>query len=350
MPIGSDKESLLASIDKLKAAVCNGDCKEVPVIMQQLLVECSSIVDGTSILEPITKPLHDLMQLEQPPEGFMGVFSNDKKYAKLCEDFINLRTFLLSLANGDLSQKLQMKGYLAGLLKTFQANLKHMIWQTKMIAEGDFTRKVRFLGDFSTSFNSMVEQLSETRKKLMESEKRFRLLATTDALSGLPNRRHFFHMAKAEFSRAKRYNTVISIIMLDIDHFKSINDTYGHAVGDMVIQAVAEQMRRAIRETDHPCRYGGEEFVVLLPQTEMADAEVVAHRIKDYIQEKKPYFDGIEIQITASLGVSCSATKVEPDVHSQETLDDLLKRADKALYAAKKIGRNRVVLADSLTE
>ena len=347
MSSGSGKESLLASLDKLKAAVGNGDCEEVPAIMQQILAECPSIADGKSILEPIIKPFYDLMQLEQPPEGFMGAFSEDKKYAKLCEDFINLRAFLLSLANGDLSQKLQMKGYLAGVLKAFQANLKHMIWQTKMIAEGDFSRRVHFLGEFSTSFNSMVEQLNQARKKLQESEKRFRSLAVTDALSSLPNRRHFFQLAKAEFSRAKRYNTVLSIIMLDIDYFKAINDTYGHATGDMVIRVVAEQMRKAIRESDTPCRYGGEEFIVLLPQTELAEAEPVARRIKDYIQNQNVHFDGKEVQVTASLGVSCSGGAGRPDADTQgETLDDVLKRADKALYVAKESGRNRVVIAD----
>jgi len=346
----SEKESLLASIDKLKAAAASGDCEEVPAIMQQIISECSSIVGEKSILEPIIKSVHDLILIEHVPEGFMGVFSKDKKYAKLCEDIINLRTFLLSLAYGDLSRNLQTKGYLAGVLKTFQANLKHLTWQTKMIAEGDFTCRVHFLGDFSTSFNSMVEQLNQARIKLMESEKRFKLMAITDALSGLPNRRHFFQLAKAEFSKATRYNTAVSIIMVDIDHFKTINDTYGHAAGDMVIKVVAEQMQRAVRETDHLCRYGGEEFVVLLPETEVAEAEVVAYRIKDYIQNRKTHFDGKEIQVTASLGVSSNETNGKPALHSHETLDDVLKSADKALYVAKEFGRNMVVLAGSDAE
>jgi len=345
LTVGNEKDLLLAKIDLLKIAVSNNDSEEFLTLMRQIIAEYSHIFGEESIIEPTIKSIHDLIMIENIPEGFPGTFSKDKKFNKLCEDIINLRTFLLSVANGDLSQKLPMKGYLAGVMKTFQANLKHLTWQTQMIAEGDFTHRVHFLGDFSNSFNSMVEQLDQARTKATESENKFRYLAITDPLSGLPNRRHFFQLAEAEFNRAECYNKAVSFIMMDIDHFKKINDTFGHVAGDMVIRSVAEQMQQAIRGSDHPCRYGGEEFVVMLPDTEISDAEAVAHRIKDEIQNMNLHFDATEIRVTASLGVSCYIAKGNP--HHPQTVDSVLQRADKALYAAKKSGRNRVVVADS---
>ncbi|MCL1892878.1 MAG: GGDEF domain-containing protein [Holophagaceae bacterium] len=340
----STKESLFEKIDRLKVAVGRDVVGDVYECLLQILSTYSTIADSPSIIGDIVKPIHDLLLAENIQEQLPELVSLDKKYISLFEDIKNIRSFMLSLANGDLTQKLILKGYFAGVLKTFHANLKHLTWQTEMVSRGDFTQRVHFMGVFASSFNAMVEQLDSTRKGLIESEKKYRLLAITDSLTGLPNRHHFFEVAMAEFSRAKRYTKTFSVIMLDIDFFKKINDSYGHYVGDRVLQTVAEQIQKSLRETDFPGRYGGEEFIVLLPETAIYEAELVAERIRCSIENNKIIIDNGSISVTASLGIynfECAAGT--SDVSTQ-SIDEIIDRADKALYLAKNQGRNRVAL------
>jgi diguanylate cyclase (GGDEF)-like protein len=163
-----------------------------------------------------------------------------------------------------------------------------------------------------------------------------RRLAITDGLTGVYNRRHFMTLATREWQRARRYHRPLAVIMLDIDHFKWVNDTYGHAVGDDVLQQVAQRCRAGLREVDILARYGGEEFVILLPDTTGAAAQTTAERLGQLIGHKPyPTAEG-KLLITASLGVA----HAEADISSVSALLDL---ADQALYAAKAAGRNRVV-------
>lgn len=159
-------------------------------------------------------------------------------------------------------------------------------------------------------------------------------MAKTEELTGLHNRRHFFVLGKEAFDLAKQTETPLSAIMLDVDHFKQINDTYGHAVGDEVLQTVAQRIRIACRKTDIIGRYGGEEFAILLPETALAVAREVAERLRLEIQQE--FQAGNQaIVVTASLGVA----------HNErtKTLADLIRIADDALYRAKDQGRNRTV-------
>ena len=168
--------------------------------------------------------------------------------------------------------------------------------------------------------------------------------ANRDFLTEVANRRHFFAKANEELARAVRYGTPVSLLMLDIDHFKNVNDTHGHGVGDLVLKRVAQICKDALREVDVLGRIGGEEFAILLPQTPGDMAVDVAERIRLAVAQAALSFgpDGSNIPISVSLGVS---TLVRTQADTPVTTDTLLQAADTALYQAKHSGRNRVCSA-----
>ncbi|MDX9688963.1 MAG: diguanylate cyclase [Proteobacteria bacterium] len=159
--------------------------------------------------------------------------------------------------------------------------------------------------------------------------------ANTDALTGIHNRRFFMIQAEQEIRRAQRFSRSLSIIMMDLDHFKHINDTYGHAAGDCVLETVVHASLETLRESDIIGRLGGEEFAILLPETSLEAAIEVAGRLRIHIAETMAPTAKGAIQCTTSLGV----TEMGP---KDSTIDDLLSRADEALYSAKEKGRNRI--------
>jgi diguanylate cyclase (GGDEF)-like protein len=168
--------------------------------------------------------------------------------------------------------------------------------------------------------------------------------ATLDALTGFYNRRQLEERIKQEVSNAKRQHAPLCGIMTDIDFFKGVNDTYGHAVGDLVLKTIAKVIRGQLREYDIAGRYGGEEFSILLPFTKIEEAKMVAERLRKSIEEKvidiskvNPESDVKEISVTLSLGIY--------EMQENDNDEDLLKKADKALYEAKNTGRNKVVVA-----
>ena len=168
--------------------------------------------------------------------------------------------------------------------------------------------------------------------------------ATLDALTGFYNRRQLEERIKQEVSNAKRQHAPLCGIMTDIDFFKGVNDTYGHAVGDLVLKTIAKVIRGQLREYDIAGRYGGEEFSILLPFTKIDEARMVAERLRKSIEEKvidiskvNPESDVKEISVTLSLGIY--------EMQENDNDEDLLKKADKALYEAKNTGRNKVVVA-----
>jgi diguanylate cyclase (GGDEF)-like protein len=160
-------------------------------------------------------------------------------------------------------------------------------------------------------------------------------LAITDYLTSLYNRRHFSKVGEDEVQRARRYRRSLSAIMLDIDHFKRVNDTYGHTVGDKILQGVAECCRHELRGVDVVGRYGGDEFVILLPENDLVAAEQVAERLRKSIAKRRLNTTKGPAKVTASLGVVTMDSE-------NPTLETLLTRADQALYVAKQQGRNRV--------
>jgi len=174
-----------------------------------------------------------------------------------------------------------------------------------------------------------------------EREEKVRYLSSTDVLTQVSNRRHLMEQFEVELSRARRDNTPLAILMVDLDHFKAINDNYGHQVGDIALHTSASLLKDAIRNTDLLGRYGGEEFCIVLPGADLDAALRTAERCRSNIESADIRADESQLKLTASFGlVSVSAQKIN-EIYVQ--LDSLLKQADTALYKAKDQGRNQVV-------
>jgi diguanylate cyclase (GGDEF)-like protein len=163
------------------------------------------------------------------------------------------------------------------------------------------------------------------------------LLTMTDPLTGAPNRRHLFTRLELELARAERYNTPLSILMVDVDHFKKLNDASGHRSGDEALRKVCDVLRARVRKVDTLARYGGEEFMAVLPQTNKADAVEVGEKLRRAVLEAASLASSSQPggHITISIGVACFPV----DAQDQDTLVDC---ADSALYGSKRSGRNKV--------
>lgn len=175
--------------------------------------------------------------------------------------------------------------------------------------------------------------------KLNNSEARLRCLSISDDLTGVYNRRYFIEQAEKELSKAKRYGNIFSIVLLDIDNFKSINDAYGHFGGDAVIKALALSCNQHLRSTDIFARYGGEEFVFLVPESDKSDMHFFAERVRQRLEKIGVNYHGEDIYFTVSLGVKTFDVSID-------SLELMLKKADAALYEAKRAGKNCVVVYD----
>jgi len=187
------------------------------------------------------------------------------------------------------------------------------------------------------SFLDITKEVN-LRIELLHANERLQMLADKDPMTKLFNRRYYNQEIEANFLIAQRYKTPLSLFILDIDHFKKVNDTYGHAVGDEVIKVVASEMQKIVRRTDIPTRYGGEEFVIILPQTDLEDAFLVAQRLCENIAQRELSFNlekEVKFSVTVSIGVA-SFNKED------DSADKILQRADKALYTVKESGRNGV--------
>lgn len=178
----------------------------------------------------------------------------------------------------------------------------------------------------------MVKLQAENQQLIRQLEN----MATTDALTGVYNRRYFLLAAEQELQRCRRYQHPVSLLMIDVDHFKSINDNGGHAAGDQVLRRLAAVLVGELRRSDMIGRLGGEEFALLLPETNLAMASLIAERIRSRVAAARFGQQGQELQITLSLGLAEAGGEIT-------SLQALMERADKRMYRAKQLGRNRVV-------
>jgi diguanylate cyclase (GGDEF)-like protein/PAS domain S-box-containing protein len=388
-------------------------------------------------------------------------------FEELYKSLLSIREGIGNIANGNLDFNITGKGYTIGTLKSLQASLKHLTWQTRNIAKGDFSHKVNFLGDFSEAFNSMTEKLSITIEELQEAEKearkskhelecaygllkenekrilqifehspvgifyytsegkienlnnklaeiigtskeelmkynafdlpnlqmanciykslsgetaffedKYRILSSgkelvirflcapiisennkiiggigiiedfterklleeeiiklsiTDKLTKIFNRLKLDQELEKEIQRSRRNHNSFAVIMMDIDYFKSVNDTYGHQTGDSVLQAFANILKTNIRETDIFGRWGGEEFLIISLNNSLDGGVILAEKLRKIIEHHK--FEKVG-HLTCSFGVSAFNTN--------SNFDSIIFNADEALYKAKKNGRNRV--------
>jgi len=187
-----------------------------------------------------------------------------------------------------------------------------------------------------TQTRALVREVDEANQKLQA-------LSITDPVTGLFNHRHFQAMLRTECDRARRYGAPVSLVMLDLDHFKLVNDGYGHTYGDEVLRRAAQEIRDRLRSTDTPCRYGGDEFAIIMPSTGPANAAATAERVRAGVEQcMGAVCSGTGPRVSFSIGVAAF-----PD--DAATCEELIAISDQALYRAKAGGRNRVVVASDIT-
>jgi diguanylate cyclase (GGDEF)-like protein len=189
----------------------------------------------------------------------------------------------------------------------------------------------------SRRFSKILTISDSYQSQLRDFTQRLELLARTDVLTGLANRWEMTNRLEVEESRIRRHGSSFSIILGDIDHFKEVNDTHGHAAGDLVLRRVAQVMREALRAEDLCARWGGEEFLILLPEARLAQAKAVAEKLAELVRQNEIDWEGTTIAITMSFGV----VEIGPD----SSVDACIRLVDDAMYAAKARGRNQVVAA-----
>lgn len=209
---------------------------------------------------------------------------------------------------------------------------------TKMIQNGayDYLAKTEIKPDkLSRAIYNALEKAA-LKKEVAAVQQRMADLVFTDELTGLFNRRYIFEALRQEIAVADRYQTEISVCVMDLDYFKSVNDSYGHLTGDQVLSTVAHILKKALRQSDIVGRYGGEEFIVILPQTSKENAKLVCEQFRQKIAEHSFQANGSHFQVTASIGIAGNSRNATPEI--------LIERADYAMYQAKSAGRNCVIV------
>lgn len=225
---------------------------------------------------------------------------------------------------------------ITGISQIMVVNVERLIQGARKFADGDRSHRINVqvppeLRQVADEFNKMVERIHESEAALAEE-------AREDALTGLNNRRAFNETLDGAFARLRRLKDPVVLLSLDIDHFKRINDSHGHDVGDEVLRSVAQTLRGSTREVDRVFRVGGEEFAVLVAETDALGAQVAAERIRAAIANHPVVTSQGCLQVTSSVGIALATTLMRKD--------ELLKAVDAALYRAKAQGRNQVVLSD----
>jgi len=202
------------------------------------------------------------------------------------------------------------------------------------------------LGRLNLSYEQLVIELKQAKEKsdqlsheLKDANMRLKDLVYVDALTGLYNHRFFQESLDKELSRAKRYHSSVSLILFDIDFFKKVNDTYGHPAGDQVLINIAKEIKKTVRPSDIVSRYGGEEFTVILPETDITGVKVFAARLRRCVEGIITKVEDQQLMVTISLG----GTSFSPE-HTETSKDDLIQAADRALYMSKNNGRNQVTI------
>jgi diguanylate cyclase (GGDEF)-like protein len=297
-----------------------------------------------------------------------GELADDPLLRQIHDELTAIRTIAYAFTQGDFSPEIKTRGIIPGCFKTLQAHLRHLVWQVKMVEKGDFSQESRFMGEFSDIFNNMVRRLHTTltnlqkneesliiinnklRKEvermgiLKESEARFKFLASHDPLTGILNRRSFIEMAGTRLTKAVKRNIPCCLAMMDIDHFKDFNDTYGHPAGDEALRHVSRIIKEGMRKNDFVGRYGGEEFILFFYGADEETGMNVLERLRKTMEDTPVYIEAGPVIVCASFGL---AGDFRENTGDKGYVLKLITDADTALYAAKMAGRNRVVLYNS---
>ncbi|MDR2785617.1 MAG: GGDEF domain-containing protein [Treponema sp.] len=322
------------------------------------------------VLDHVLKLLRDKTMPEIPDE-LAGI----SVLQEIHRELEAVRKILASFSKGDLSLKISGRGIVFSCLKTLQSQLKNLTRRLQMAGKGDFSRQTDYPGELTDAFNSMVVKLNGTfcdlQKKeetllimtrnlqnevtlrssaveaLQESEMRFRHLASHDSLTGILNRRSFMERVSRELQFSNHRNISRCIAIMDIDHFKHFNDSYGHVNGDEALKHVVIVVSEGLRKYDFLGRYGGEEFIFFLGNAGLETGLRVAERLRKALESTPVNIDVGPVRVTASFGVAPLLNSEFPaQATDQENIDFIrmvIDRADRALYKAKRSGRNKVV-------
>ena len=227
------------------------------------------------------------------------------------------------------------------IMATFAIDPREMKPYSQMLQEAN-----EELGRLNLSYEQLVIELKQEKEKsdqlsreLQEANLRLKDLVYVDALTGLYNHRFFQESLDKELSRARRYHSSVSLILFDIDFFKKVNDTHGHPAGDQVLMNIAKEIKKTVRPSDIVSRYGGEEFTVILPETDITGVKVFAARLRRCVEGIITKVEDQQLMVTISLG----GTSFSPE-HTETSKDDLIQTADRALYMSKNNGRNQVTI------
>jgi len=241
-----------------------------------------------------------------------------------------------------MAQLSQITNNFSGDFSTHQKMLSDVSAKAKNLQNSSGSSEIKeILSQMQDANQQLNRRLEEVQGELDQKAKEVNDLMSesrTDALTQLPNRRSFDEELGRRLSEITRYGGDVSFVILDVDHFKSFNDTHGHLVGDQVLKSVAKTLQKTIRDSDVPARIGGEEFGVLMTSTNLVEAAKGAERLRAAIEEATIDVDGKQLKVTASFGVT--------EIQYGEESEEVVERADKALYAAKSNGRNRVWMND----
>jgi diguanylate cyclase (GGDEF)-like protein len=273
----------------------------------QVYHEAESVIDGFKIA--LSEPL-DVILCDLDMPGMDGF-----KFLSMIKTRKELQDIPVILVTGVNDQDSKIRGLERGASD----------YLTKPYDPAELIARVKV----QLKIKTLQDSLKKSNQALME-------LSNTDPLTHLSNRRFLMKTLEKELQRCERSQKPMALIMVDVDHFKPVNDTYGHQQGDVVLQTLADQMKAHLRDYDLAARFGGEEFALVLPETALAEAVQVAERLRVAISELRIPAGHDEIRLTISLGV---ATYPHPKVR---TVDNLILEADRALYNAKEKGRNRV--------
>jgi diguanylate cyclase (GGDEF)-like protein len=296
-------------------------------------------------------------------------YAEEPLIVQIHEELKTIREILYAFSSGDFSPVIAIRGIIPGCLKSLQSHLHHLIWQVQMVEKGDFNQEVHFMGEFSSAFNSMVRRFSLSLSKLQEKEEtlldlnnklrkevehmetlkereaHFKFLASYDHLTGILNRRSFIEKAQVELANAAYFCVPCCLAMMDVDHFKNFNDTYGHLSGDEALHHAVKTIEVKLRKNDFIGRYGGEEFILFFYDTDEETGLRVLERLRKHLSESPVPLEKVLVTITASFGLV--ATDKEKSAE-KGYLQKLIKDADTALYDAKLSGRNKVVLFNQM--
>jgi diguanylate cyclase (GGDEF)-like protein len=199
----------------------------------------------------------------------------------------------------------------------------------------------RFEKELEKAQDELERRVIERTAELMEANRRLNELSITDGLTGLSNQRYFLRELETEFGKALRYGRSLALLLFDIDHFKDVNDRYGHPCGDHVLKNVAALLKGCLRNSDIAARCGGDEFAVILPETNKSKAAEVAEKLRRHLEKSRSAWNGDSFSITCSIGVAAVSDRGIGNWNA------LLESADRSLYRAKREGRNTVVAINS---